>query len=154
MEQEVETARNAPDVREPADTDSKTFGPMHDVMIRGYIKGWMGLLLIAGIALAGCGKSGSGAGGGGFDKAPPEIKAAWEKAVAADRTNDYVTAIVGYKAILQERDTLPRELVKAAEEASGKVFQRVVAASQKGDPDARDAMATLGTIDRSRRGQQ
>ena len=74
MEQELETARNAPEVREPADTDSKTFGPLPDVMIRGYIKGWMGLLLVAGMALVGCGKSGFGAGGGGFDKAPPEIK--------------------------------------------------------------------------------
>ena len=125
---------------------------MH-LMAGKYLTGGLGLLVATGIALLGCGKGVSGAGGG-FDKAPPEIKAAWEKAVAADKTNDYVTAIVEYKTILQQQDTLPRELVKAAEEASGKVLQRVVAASQKGDPAARDAIAALGTMDRSRRGQQ
>ena len=37
------------------------------------------LLLIAGVALAGCGKGKSGSGAGGFDSASPGIKAAWAK---------------------------------------------------------------------------
>jgi hypothetical protein len=103
---------------------------------------WASLCLAAVMALAGCGK-GSGTGSGSFAKAPPEIKAAWEKAVAADKANDYVTAVVGYRQILQQRDQLPEAAVSAATEASGKIYQRMVEASGKGDATARQALMTL-----------
>lgn len=103
----------------------------------------MGLLLAASIALAGCGRGGSGTGGGGFESATPEIKAAWDKAVAADKANDYVPAILGYKQILQQRDQLSEAQVKAVEEASGKLMQRIVDASTKGDAAARQAISQL-----------
>ena len=105
--------------------------------------GWMGLLLAAGIALAGCGKGGSGTGGSGFDNASPEIKAAWDKAVAADKANDYVPAVLGYKQILLQRDQLSEGQAKAVEDASGKLFQRLVEASSKDDPAARQALSQL-----------
>ena len=104
-------------------------------------------LLLTAIALAGCGGAADSAD---FSKAPPEIKAAWERAVAADKTNGYVTASFEYKSILQYRDSLSPAQAQAVQEASGKLFQRLVEASTKGDPAAREALNALGNLDRAR----
>jgi hypothetical protein len=103
----------------------------------------MRLLLAVAIALAGCGKGGSRTGSGDFDKAPPEIKANWDKAVAADKANDFVPAVLGYKKILAQRDSLSAAQIKAVEEVSGKLMQRLVEASTKGDAAARQALIDL-----------
>ena len=103
----------------------------------------MGAALVGSLVLAGCGQRGSGGGSGTFDSAPPEIREAWDKAVAADKTNDYVTAVLGYKQILAQQDRLPPNQAKVVQEASGNLFQRLVAASAKGDPAARQALAQL-----------
>lgn len=47
--------------------------------------------------LAGCGQGASESGSSGFNGARPELKAAWDKAVAADKADDYVPAVLGYK---------------------------------------------------------
>ncbi|MGO9200192.1 MAG: hypothetical protein ACLQM8_06575 [Limisphaerales bacterium] len=99
--------------------------------------------LIGCVVLAGCGQGASGSGSSAFNGAPPELKAAWDTAVAADKTNDYVPAVLGYKQILLQRDRLSPGCLKAAEEASGKLFQRLVEASTKGDPAARQALSQL-----------
>jgi hypothetical protein len=104
---------------------------------------WLNLLLIAGLALAGCGKGKSGSGAGGFESASPGIKAAWDRAVADDKANNYAPAVMGYKQILLQRDQLSPDQVKAAEEASGKLYQRLVEAAGKGDPAASQALTAL-----------
>ena len=110
-----------------------------------------GVFLIGCLVLAGCGKGGSGSGTtSGFSSAAPEIKEVWDKAVVADKTNDYVPAVLGYKQILLQQDQLSPSQVKAVEEASSKLFQRLVEASTKGDPAARQALAQLQP---TRRGQ-
>jgi hypothetical protein len=110
----------------------------------------MGVFLVGCVLLAGCGKGGSGSGTSGFGSAAPEIKEVWDKAVVADKTNDYVPAVLGYKQILLQRDQLSPSQVKAVEEASSKLFQRLVEASTKGDPAARQALSQLQP---TRRGQ-
>jgi hypothetical protein len=102
-----------------------------------------GVFLIGCVVLAGCGKGGSGSGTSGFSGAAPEVKEAWDKAVAADKANDYVPAVLGYKQILLQRDQLSASQVKAVEEASSKLFQRLVEASSKGDPAAKQALVQL-----------
>jgi hypothetical protein len=102
-----------------------------------------GALLIGCLLLAGCSKGASGGGSGGFNSAPPELKAAWETAVAANKTNDYVTAALGYKGILLQREQLSPSQVKMVEEASGKLFQRLVEGTAKGDPAAKQALSQL-----------
>ena len=102
-----------------------------------------GAVLIGCLILAGCGRSASGNSRGGFESAPPELKTAWETAVAADKTNDYVPAVLGYKEILLQRDQLSPSQVKAVEEASSELFQRLVTASVKGDPAAKQALSRL-----------
>jgi hypothetical protein len=102
-----------------------------------------GAFLIGCVVLVGCGKGASGGGSGDFNGAPPEIKAAWDTAVAAEKANDYVPAVLGYKQILLQRDQLSPNQIKTVEEASGKMFQRLVDASTKGDPAARQALSRL-----------
>ena len=102
-----------------------------------------GALLIGCIILAGCGQGATGSTSSGFNGAAPELKTAWDTAVAAHKTNDYVPAVLGYKGILLQRDQLSPSQVKAVEEASSKLFQRLVAASAKGDPAARQALSQL-----------
>ena len=104
---------------------------------------WLSLLLIAGVALAGCGKGKSGSGAGGFDSAPPGIKAAWVKAVADDKANKYGMAFMGYRQVLLQRDQLSPDQAKAAEEASANLSQRIVDAADKGDEAAKQALAAL-----------
>ena len=98
-------------------------------------------LLIGCVVLASCGQGASGSSG--FNGAPPELKAAWDRAVAADKTNDYVPAVLGYKQILLQRDQLSPSQVKVVEAASGKLFQRLVDASTRGDPAAKQALSQL-----------
>jgi hypothetical protein len=102
-----------------------------------------GALLIGCIVLAGCGQGASGSRSSGFNGAAPELKTAWDTAVAADKTNDYVPAVLGYKGILLQRDQLSPSQVNMVEGASSKLFQRLVAASAKGDPAARQALSQL-----------
>ena len=114
--------------------------------------GWLGVMLAVGIALAGCGRSKAGAGS--FNSAPPEITADWNKAAAADQTNDYVAAVIGYKQLQLQRDQLSPDQLKAVEEASLKLFQRLGDAANKGDAAAQQALATLRDVERARRPSQ
>jgi hypothetical protein len=105
---------------------------------------WLSLVLIAGLALAGCGKGASGGRGGpAFDSAPAEIKAVWEKAVADDKANNYESALLGYQQILLRRDQLSPAQAKAATEASANLYQRVAEARDKGDEAAKQALAAV-----------
>jgi len=120
-------------------------------MIARNLMGWLGIVLAVGLAVASCGKGGSKAGGRDFDRAAPEIKAAWEKAVAADQTNDYVTAVTEYRVVLVQRDHLSPSQIKAVEGANATLFQRLREAASKGDPAAQQALATLRGQERARR---
>jgi len=103
----------------------------------------IGALLLGGILAAGCGKRASGAGANAFKDAPAEIKAAWDVAWAADQTNGYVPAVLGYKQILVQRNQLSPRQVKAVEDASSELFQRLVSSSIKGDLAAKQALSEL-----------
>jgi hypothetical protein len=80
-----------------------------------------------------CGSGGAGSTGFGSCNtgkgAAPEIRATWDKAVAADRTNDFVPAVLGYKQVLRQRDQLSPGQLKAVEEASVKLFERLTEGS-------------------------
>ena len=116
---------------------------MLNLMYRKKQAGCIGLLLAAAIAVAGCGRGGSSTGSKSLDRAAPEIKAAWDKAVAADRANDYAPAVTGYKQILLQRDQLSPAQLKVVESAYGKLMQRLMEAAGKGDLAARQALTVL-----------
>jgi len=102
-----------------------------------------GLIVLGCLLAMGCGRGGTRGGADGFNSATPELKAVWDAAVAADKTNGYVPAVLGYKQILLQRDQLSPNQVKAVEEASSRIFQRLVEASTKGDPAAKQALSQL-----------
>lgn len=106
-------------------------------------------LLLSTILVVSC-RNGESVAANVFDSAPPDMKQAWDKAVAADQANDYVTAALGYRLLLQRTDQLQPDQLQAVEAASGKLFQRLVDASTTGDPAARRALNALGAMDRGR----
>jgi hypothetical protein len=120
-------------------------------MINKYPAVWLSLVLMAGVALTGCGKGKSGSGAGGFDSASPGIKAAWVKAVADDKANNYGMAFMGYRQVILQKDQLSPEQAKAAEEASAKLYQRMVDAAEKGDEAAKQSLAALSAGTRGQR---
>lgn len=99
--------------------------------------GWLGVLLAAALVLAGCHKA---INGNAFAGATPEIKAVWDKAVAADKANDYDTAISGYRQLLRERDQLSADQIKTVQDASNEFYQHLAEAARGGDAGARKAL--------------
>jgi len=106
------------------------------------------VLLMAGLAAAGCHKTVTQAG---FDNAAPEIKVLWDTSVAADKANDYNTAIRGYRQIIDQPAQLSAGQIELAKEASRKLLERLMQASAKGDLAARQALAALRDLGRGQR---
>lgn len=103
----------------------------------------LSLLMVVLALSASCGKSGAGAQNTAFDKAPPEIKADWDTAVAADKTNDYYTASTTYARILTQENKLTPKQLEVLESASRDLSQRLVAAAGNGDDAAKLALTKL-----------
>jgi hypothetical protein len=105
---------------------------------------WLaGLLLVVVTLVAGCGKGGVAADARAFDKAPAEIKADWEKAIAADQANDYFTASSAYARIVRQETKLTPAQFETVLEASRLLSQRMTTAAEQGDVAAREAMRRL-----------
>jgi len=107
------------------------------------ILAWAGILLLVGFVCAGCGKQGSNADGASFDKAPPEIKADWDAAVAADKANDYFTASISYSKVMRQETKLTPKQFDSALIASRELSQRLTTAAANGDATAKAALAKL-----------
>jgi hypothetical protein len=107
-------------------------------------------VLILCCGLAGCGRGSQPVNPSAFDSAAPGIKEAWSKAAAADQADDYVAAATNYEQILQQQGNLPEAQFEAARQAFGLLNQRLVDAAMKGDPAAKQALAALGQMERSR----
>jgi hypothetical protein len=93
------------------------------------------------LLVAGCGQKTATitpAQSSAFDSAPPEVKQAWDKALAADKANDYVTAeasLAGLqKMILSDAQT---QALNAEHDAFG---ERLMKAAEKNDPAAIQAV--------------
>ncbi len=104
------------------------------------------IILALWVGLTGCGKSNSQPSST-FDSANPEIKDTWLKAVAADKANDYVTAVAAYKQVMARQADIPEAQYLAAKDAFGLLNQRLVNNSLKGDADAKQALDTLKKTD-------
>jgi hypothetical protein len=104
---------------------------------------WVGALLIVGFILAGCGKAGGKVDAQAFDKAPPEIKADWDAAVAADKANDYFTASIAYAKVMKQEAKLTPAQFDSVLTASRDLSQRLTTAAASGDAAAKAALAKL-----------
>jgi len=102
-------------------------------------------VLAAPLLVGGCGQKAGPALSAGdrqaFDKAPPEVKQVWDRALQADRTNGYVYA----QRLLYglSRQQLPPEQKDAVSNATAAVSKRMYDAAEKGDAAALDAIREL-----------
>ncbi len=78
-----------------------------------------------------------------FQKAAPEIKAVWEKAVVEDEANDYVAATTDYRSLMAQKSSLTEEQLAAVNTAALALNQRLYAAANAGDAAAQAAQARL-----------
>jgi uncharacterized protein with FMN-binding domain len=100
------------------------------------------MLALTCVFLAACGKP-NPTRSEAFNKAAPEIREVWEKAIVADRGNDYVAAGNGYRGLLLQRAKLTEEQIEALSVASAAFNQRLNSAANNGDADAKKAIAQL-----------
>ncbi len=98
----------------------------------------------------GCGSGGGSTSSASFDQAVPEIKADWDKAVAADKANDYFTASINYAKLINQESKLTSKQFENALTASRELSQRMMAAAEKGDAEARAAQVKLMTSQQRR----
>jgi len=76
-----------------------------------------------------------------FESAPPEVKQTWDKALAADKANDYVTAQTALDGLSQM--ILSDQQKKALEIESGAFAVRLWQAAEKNDPAAIKAVQAI-----------
>jgi len=79
-----------------------------------------------------------------FDKAQPEVKQIWEKALAASKSHNYLAANTNFVSLLQGNIT-PEQLV-ATQDALANLHEQMFAAAAKGDPAAKTAVAALNAM--------
>jgi hypothetical protein len=96
--------------------------------------------------LAGCGKK-AGSDGQVFQKASPEIKELWAKAVADDQANNYVASVTEYRSLMAQRDKLTEEQLEAVNAAALAINQRLYAAANNGDAAAQAASLKLASLE-------
>jgi|GEM_PF-944285 len=115
----------------------------------------LGLLLLLACALAGCKKAApsadaeAAAGTKLFQSAPPEIKAAWDGALAAIQTNDQAA---GYVALSQLRaqSGLTPDQNEAIDAQRRRINTQLAAAAQQGDTNAIQALLQIRNASRVR----
>jgi hypothetical protein len=106
----------------------------------------LSLLALFGVLVAGCGKK-SGGDAKAFDSASTEIKAAWDKGLAAAKAKDYVAAISALQQLKTQTGLTPDQL-KAVEEEATAISDEMYAAANKGDAKAKDAINKLRQLQR------
>jgi hypothetical protein len=74
-----------------------------------------------------------------FKSATPEIRAVWQTAVAAAKTNGYLSAYTSLQS-LQTNSNLTAEQSKAVTDLLGVVGTRMFNAANQGDPEATKAL--------------
>lgn len=106
----------------------------------------LGILAFALLLSAGCGNQApklTATQTNAFDNAPTETKQTWEKALAADKANDYMTAATLLNNL--EQTTLSDPQKQALEVERANFGQRLVQAAEKNDPAAIKALQSSGT---------
>ena len=121
----------------PAVTEHKMKNKSFRILTLALPAAWVASALLL---VAGCGKSSkiTSEQSNAFDSAPPEVKQTWEKALAADKANDYVTAAASLDSL--KKMILSNEQVKALGTERDAFGQRLMKAAEKNDPAAIQAV--------------
>jgi hypothetical protein len=109
----------------------------------------LGVWLVAAlIGLTGCGKSRAvpkdATGTKAFDSAGPEIKAEWDKIVAAHAANDYATVILTCRKLLPQSALTPEQLA-ALKDTMTAANAEMMDGVKKGDPAAAKALEQVNS---------
>jgi hypothetical protein len=105
----------------------------------------LGTILTSLLLVAGCGKKASSVSSPvdkqAFDKAPPQVKQAWEQVMEADRTNGYMLA----RGLLDDlsKEPLAPEQSDAVNNEMAALMKRMYDQANKGDPAAQAAIREL-----------
>jgi hypothetical protein len=105
---------------------------------------WLSLLTSIVFVLAGCGdkrKDSTVTNTQAFANSPVEVSQAWEKALQAEKSNDYVTAETSLYWLT--RQSLTPDQKQAVDHQLTTVNARLTEALEKGDPAARAALQEL-----------
>ena len=103
------------------------------------------ILFLAGALLTGCSKKPANAMSI-FDSASPDIKAIWDSSIAADKANDYVTAIQGYRSLMKQKTKLTDKQIDVLDSVAVALNQRFNDAVNSGDPAAKQAADQLARM--------
>lgn len=96
-------------------------------------------------SLVGCGpnpESAASHGDKAFQSAPPEVKAAWQTATASLKTNNFAVALDTLQH-LHATPGLTPEQMKALEATATATSDKLYAAANAGDPNAKKAIEEL-----------
>jgi len=96
-------------------------------------------------ALAGCSKSSDAIASSrskAFDSASPQIKTAWENAIAAAKSHDYALAITGLNSLASDTN-LTAEQLQAVRDTGRAVSDEMRAALNRGDENAKKAVEDM-----------
>jgi hypothetical protein len=109
------------------------------------------LLLCLACAMAGCKKAAPTADADTklFVSASPEIKAAWDGALAAIQTNDYAGAYLTFQQLRAQPGVTP-EQITAIDAQRKRINEQLSEAAQKGDTNAAQALAEIRNASRAR----
>ena len=77
-----------------------------------------------------------------FASAPPEIKAVWDSATSAAKTNGYATALLTFQALAKQPKLTAAQL-EAVQETSGALRAQMYEAAKQDDPQAQAAVEQL-----------
>ncbi len=100
------------------------------------------ILALLAFGAAACKKSAGETGTKAFQSAPPELKSAWDKAVAAAKADDYANAILTFQAMRLQPNVTPDQL-KAINDAAKEVDDKMYKAADAGDAKAKAALDEL-----------
>jgi len=113
----------------------------------------LAVTVTVGIFVAGCGNEApkmSSSEKALFETSTPEIKQLFEKALAADSANNYLSACTNYQALLHQSLTMDQGM--AMQTAMKSLKLRIFDAAAKGDAGAKTTLDYMNA-DNSRRGR-
>jgi hypothetical protein len=109
-------------------------------------------ILLLGLVLAGCSKSGPGKdiSSSAFDSAPADVKQSWNDGIAAWKGHHYAQAATNFVSLQSKTGSLSQQQADALTKAVDEFGQEAFEAANKGNAEATEAVKALrGTGRRS-----
>jgi hypothetical protein len=104
----------------------------------------LALMVVLTLIVAGCGQKmmSTNAAEKAFTSADPTLKAEWDKAMSAYKTNDYGQAIITLRMMRSQANLNPQQF-NAVEDMRTTINSKMIEAANKGDTNAQRSMEEL-----------